>query len=253
MSPIVISTIVFVCIFGGAMLGMLLRSGLPESHLSSDSKDVIKLAMGVLGTMAALVLALLINSAKGSFDTQSGEVTRMAADFISLDRVLAHYGPETSEARGLLRVTVTQGMIEIWPQHRYRSASLDSNGARASANRFFEKIQQFKPQGDYQRSLHAQAIQICGELVGLRSMLLEQTHGSIPMPFMVVLIFWLTVIFGGFGLFAPSNPTVVSFLLLSSLSIAGAIFLILELDRPFQGLLQISDQPLRNAMVYLGK
>src|ERR1700745_826986 len=96
-----ISWFVFVCIFGGATLGMLLRSRLPENHLNADSKDVIKLAMGVLGTMAALVLALLINSAKSSHDVQSGEITQVAADFILLDRVLAHYGPETDEARGL--------------------------------------------------------------------------------------------------------------------------------------------------------
>jgi hypothetical protein len=69
---------------------MLLRRVLPEHHLSTDSKDVVKLGMGLIGTMAALVLALLIASAKSSFDTQSNEVMEMSADFMLLDRTLAH-------------------------------------------------------------------------------------------------------------------------------------------------------------------
>lgn len=253
MTPILAGTIAFAFIFGGALLGMFLRSRLPENHLSADSRDVIKLAMGVLGTMSALILALLINSAKGSFDTQRGEITRMAAGFIMLDHVLARYGSETGDARALLRTTVTTGINEIWPQHGNKSASWDSSAAQSSANRFFEKIQQLKPHDDYERSLHAQAMQISAELGATHSLLQEQTQGSIPMPFLVILVFWLTVIFIGLGLLAPTNPTVVGVLLLSSVSIAAAIFLVLELDRPFEGLMQISDIPLRKAVAYLGQ
>ncbi len=248
-----ISWIVFACIFGGAMLGMFLRSRLPESHLNADSKDVIKLAMGVLGTMSALVLALLINSAKSSHDVQSGEITQVAADFILLDRVLAHYGPEADEARGLIRPTLAGAIDEIWQQRSYQSEKLDSRATRAHANIFFEKIQQLQPRNDFQRSLNAQAIQISSELGRLRSLLIEQTQGTIAMPFLIVLVFWLTVIFAGFGLFSRPNPTVVGVLLLSSISIAGAIFLVLELDRPFDGLIQVSSAPLRNAVAHLGK
>jgi Protein of unknown function (DUF4239) len=253
MSPMAISWTAFGCIFGGALLGMLLRSRLPENHLSSDSKDVIKLTMGVLGTMAALVLALLISSAKSSHDTQSSEMMQMAADFISLDRVLVHYGPQTKEAREQLRAVVVHGLGQFEGVNNNRTATLDSSAVRAGAESFVEKIQQLQPQNDYQRSLQAQAIQISGEAGRMRSLLLEQTQGTIPMPFLVVLIFWLTVIFMGFGLFAQPNPTIVGVLLLSSLSIAAAIFLILELDRPFEGLIQISDAPLRNAVAHLGK
>lgn len=248
-----ISWIVFACIFGGATLGMFLRSRLPEDHLNSDSKDVIKLAMGVLGTMAALVLALLINSAKSSHDVQSGEITQMAADFVTLDRVLAHYGPEGDEVRGLLRFALAGAVDEIWQGHGYQSAKLDSRTNRTRADSIFEKVQQLQPRNDYQRALNAQAMQIGAELGRLRSLLLEQTQGTIPMPFLIVLVFWLTVIFAGFGLFSRPNSTVVGVLLLSSISIAGAIFLVLELDRPFEGLIQISNAPLRNAVAHLGK
>jgi Protein of unknown function (DUF4239) len=251
MSPMATSWIAFGFIFGGSLLGMFLRSRLPESHLSTDSKDVLKLAMGVLGTMSGLVLALLINSAKTSHDAQNGEMMQMAADFISLDRVLDHYGPQTKGARDLLRTTVAQGLGQFEGQNN--RAFLDSTATRAGADNFLETIQQLQPQNDYQKALHAQAIQIASEAGRMRSILLEQTQGSIPMPFLVVLVFWLTVIFTGFGLFAHPNPTVVGVLLLSSLSIAAAIFLVMELDRPFEGLIQISDAPLRNAVAHMGK
>ncbi len=252
MSPMAISWIVFGCVFGGSLIGMLIHRIVPEHHLGADSKDVMKLAMGVLATMSALVLALLISSAKTSHDTQSNEITQMAADFIQLDRVLAHYGPETKDARALLYQTVAHGLGQSQSVSGH-SQALDSAATTSSADSFFEKIQQLQPRSDFQRSLYAQAMQISAELSRNRSLLLEQTAGSIPMPFLVVLIFWLSMLFTGFGIFAPSNATIIGVLLVCALSIAGAIFLILEMDRPFEGLIQISSAPLRNALAHLGK
>jgi Protein of unknown function (DUF4239) len=251
-SPMTISWIVFGCVFGGALVGMLVHRIVPEHHLGADSKDVMKLAMGVLATMSALVLALLISSAKISHDTQSNEVTQMAADFIQLDRVLAHYGPETKDARALLYATVARGLGQSQSVSGH-SQALDSAATTSSADNFFEKIEQLQPRSDFQRSLYAQAMQISAELSRNRSLLLEQTAGSIPMPFLVVLIFWLSMLFAGFGLFSPTNATVIGVLLVCALSIAGAIFLVLEMDRPFEGLIQISSAPLRNALAHLGK
>ena len=253
MSPMGISAIAFGCVFGGALAGMLFRRIVPEHHLGADSKDVIKLAMGLLATMSALVLALLISSAKISHDTQSNEVTQMAADFIQLDRVLAHYGAETKDARALLYATVAHGLGPAQLGKAYHSEILDTQGTTAGADRIFETIQQLEPRSDFQRSLYAQAMQIGAELGRLRSLLLEQTAGSIPMPFLVVLVFWLAMLFTSFGLFSPSNATVVAVLLVCALSVAGAIYLVLEMDRPFGGLIQISMAPLRNALAHLGK
>lgn len=230
---------------------MLLRSIVPEHHLSADSKDIVKLGMGLIATMSALVLALLIASAKSSHDTQNGEIVQMSADFIQLDRVLAHYGPETKDARGLLRTIVARGFDAVETNGNYRPARLDAAEVKIGADSFFEKIQQLTPGNDTQRSLHEQAMQIGAELGRTRALLLEQTGGSIPMPFLVVLVFWFTVIFISFGLFAPPNATVIAVLFVCSLSVAGAILLILELDRPFEGLIQISDAPLRSALAHL--
>jgi len=253
MSPTAISLIVFLCVFGGAMLGMFLRVVLPEHHLNADSRDVVKAGIGLVATMAALVLALLIASAKSSHDTQSTEIVQMSADFIQLDRVLAHYGPETEDARAQLRAVLARGIGQTWVGGKYQSAKLDSSEIKASADSFLEKIEQLRPGDDLQRSLRDQAMQIMADLGRTRSLLMEQTSGSIPIPFLVVLVFWLVIIFVGFGLFAPANPTVVSVLLVCALSAAGAIFLIVELDRPLEGLIQISDAPLRNALAHLGQ
>src|SRR5215470_139896 len=116
MSSITISLIVLACVFGGALLGLLLRTVLPQHHLSSETKDIVKLGMGLVGTMAALVLGLLVASAKGNYDAQSTEVTQLSANIALLDRVLAMYGPETKEARAVLRVAVTRAIDQMWPK-----------------------------------------------------------------------------------------------------------------------------------------
>jgi hypothetical protein len=247
-----ISWIVFACVFGGVLIGMLLRAVLPEHHLNADSKDVVKLGMALIGTMSALLLGLLIASAKGSYDAQNGEITQMSANVIQLDRLLARYGPETKETRDALR-RVVLSVDRNWSEGTSRSEKLDSAETRAGGASFYEKIQELVPHNDFQRSLQSQAVQIASDLGRTRALLLEQAGSSIPRPFLVVVVFWLTVIFASFGMLAPSNATVTTTLLVCALSVSGAIFLILELDQPFAGLMQIPDTPLRNALALTGQ
>jgi uncharacterized membrane protein YjjP (DUF1212 family) len=251
-SPMAISWVVFACVFGGALLGMLLRKVLPEHHLREDSKDVVKLGMALIATMSALVLGLLIASAKSSYDAQSNEVTQMSANIIQLDRIMARYGSETKEARAVLRRTALS-LDRDWSEATSRSEKIDSTQMRAGAASFYEKIQELAPRDDFQRSVQSQALQIAFDIGRTRSLLLEQAGSSIPTPFLVVMVFWLTVIFTSFGMFAPYNATVIATLFVCALSVSGAIFLIQELDSPFAGLMQISDIPLRNAVAHLGQ
>jgi len=251
MSPIAISAIAFACIVGGALLGMLLRRTLPEHHLSMDSKDFVKLGMGLIATMAALVLGLLIASAKNSYDVQRNEFTQISAKIVFVDRLMAHYGPETKEARELLRRSVVRALDQMWPASRSRPAQLAPG---APSENFSAKIHNLSPQNDDQRSLKAQVLLMSSDISQTRWLMAEQAgSSSIPTPVLAVLVFWLTIIFVSFGLFAPTNPTVVATMLVCVLSVAGAIFLILELDRPFEGLIQISSAPLREALAHLGE
>ncbi|MCJ9700136.1 DUF4239 domain-containing protein [Bradyrhizobium sp. SHOUNA76] len=247
MNAIALSGITFVCISGGALLGMFL----PGHHLSPDDKDVVRLGTGLIGTIAALVLGLLIASAKGSYDTQSTQVTHMTSNVVVLDNLLAEYGPETNVVRDLLRRSVVVLADRMWREKRAEVAQAAPFEASAASDAFFTKLQQLSPQNDAQRSLQARAVQIATDLAQTRLLLFAQTNNSIPMPFMVVLIFWLTIIFGSFGLFAKPSATVFSALFVFALSAAGAIYLVLELGQPFAGLMQISNAPLRNALTPL--
>jgi hypothetical protein len=250
MTPAVIGWIAFTCVFGGALLGTFLRQILPAHHLSVESKDVIKLAMGLIATMSALVLALLIASAKSSYDAQRNELTQISANIILLDRGLAHYGPETKATRDLLRRYVAEMHDQLWPENQ---SSAQFGPTAALGESFYDNLQALSPQTEVQRSIKLEAQRMSVELGQTRWLLSEQRGSSIPMPFLVLLIFWVTIIFLSFGLFAPPNATVIAALFLCAISVSGAIFLILELDRPFGGLVRISDAPLNNAVAHLGQ
>ncbi len=250
MSSITISLIVFACIFGGALLGIFLHRSLPQHHLAADSKDIVKLGMGLVGTMAALVLGLLVASAKGSYDAQSAELTQMAANIALLDRGLALYGPETKETRTLLRGAVTRILDQMWSKD---GASSAAPAAPSGGEILYEKIQALSPKNDMQRSLQSAELSIVVDIGKTRWLMYAQQATSVSIPLLVVLVLWLTVIFISFGLFAPFNATVVSSLFVSALSVSGAIFLILEMYGPYSGLIQISSAPLRAALAHLGQ
>jgi hypothetical protein len=250
MNPIATSVIVFACIFGGAVLGMFLRGVLPAHHFDDDTKDIIKLGMGLIATMTALILGLLIASAKGSYDTQKAEVAELSAKVIFLDRVLARYGPETKEVRNLLRATLEREVDRVWPNDRARAPQFEPGG---SATLPYDKIQELSPKDDAQRSLKALALSILTEIQQTRWLMFAQRGSSFPMLFLVVVVSWLTLIFISFGLYAPRNATVIATLFVCALSVTGAILMILELNTPFEGLIQISPAQLRGTLSVLGR
>ena len=249
MSSITMSSIVFACVFGGALVGLLLHAVLPHHHLGADTKDIVKLGMGLVGTMAALVLGLLVASAKGSYDAQSAEVTQLAANVALLDRVLARYGPETKDMRAFLRVAAIRALDQMWPKDNATQFAPTATGAEV----FYEKIQGLSPKDDTQHSLQSQAVSMAMDIGKMRWLMYEQAVGSVSLPLLVILVLWLTAIFVSFGLFAPFNGTVVCSLFIAALSVSCAIFLILEMYTPYTGFVQISSAPLRAAIAQLGQ
>ena len=241
----------FAVLFGAGLLGVRVRAALPQDHLSAETKDAVKVGMGLVATMAALVLGLLVASTKGAYDTQKGEVTQMAAKIVFLDRVLANYGSESAESRDLLRRSVGSAINHMWRDKKLSHAA-ELDPSESSGEVFFNSIQKLSPQNDVQRSLKSQAAQIAMDLGQMRWLLFEQTETSISLAMLIVLICWLAIIFMSAGLFAPPNATVIIALMLAALSVAGAIFLILELDMPFDGVIQISKKPMYNALIHLG-
>ncbi len=245
------AAIITACLFSAVLLGLRLRRLLPEHHLSADTKDAVKLAMGLVATMAALLLGLLVSSAKGTYDTERSQVIQMAAKVAFLDRVLELYGPDTKEARVLLRVAVEDAVRRVWPERKGVAPQL---GARPQGGEaFYNAIYGLNPRDDLQRSVRTQAATLAAELGQLRSLLVAESVTSISTPLLVMVVCWLVAIFFSFALLAPPNATATLALMVSALSVAGALFLILELDHPFGGLIQISSEPMLNALSQLAK
>jgi hypothetical protein len=253
MQPLTIASIVFACVFASALLGMLLRRVVPEHHVNQDSKDVVKLAMGLLATMAALVLGLLTASAKSSFDTLDSEVQQSAAHLVMLDRVLAQYGPETKETRDQIRKAVAHRIELTWPEDSSRPTRVDAPEMTPAIEGLQSRIRALAPQNDAQRDLQSKALSLIGDLTATRWLVFAQAGTSVPMTFLFVLVLWLAVLFISFGLLAPRNATVIVALLLCALSVAGSIFLILEMSHPLEGFIKISDVPLRYALAHMGQ
>jgi len=246
MSALALSCLIFVLTLGGILLGTLLRRTLPEHHLSKDSQDVVRLGVGLIATIAALVLGLLIAAAKSSFDTQSTQVKQITANMILLDNLLAQYGPEARPIREQMRSSIGPFTDRLWQEKEQAAAA--PFAANASAEKAYLAIQALSPTNDLQRALQARAAQLSTDLAQTRLLLFVESDNLVPAPFLAILVFWLVIIFASFSLFSALNVTVFACLSLFALSASGAIFLILELSRPFTGLMTISSAPLRHAL-----
>ena len=251
MGSLNMGVIAFVVIFGGAIVGMLLRRILPHHHFRDDSRDVIKLATGLVGTMAALVLGLLVASAKGFYDAQTTEMTQVSANIIFLDRGLARYGPEAKEARDALRNSAQRILDQSWSKNGYGASRLEPTSIGGSF--LYDKIEALTPNDDLQRSVKSQALNMAVNIGQMRMLMYEQGTLSVSKPLLIMMVFWLTVTFVIWGLLAPPNATVIATMLASALSASGAIFLILEMYSPYEGLIRVSDAPLRAALAHLGQ
>jgi hypothetical protein len=249
MNALAVALIAFACLFGGALAGMWIRSALPKHHLSDDSRNLLGMGMGVIGTMSGLVLGLLVASATGAYNAQGSELIDASSKIIMLDRMLAHYGPEGQPARSALRTTVASTLARLWPQEG--GSQIDPSAVRGE--RILDDIEGLTPSDDAQRSLKGEALTLAMNLGQIRWLIYAQSGSSLSVPLLVLLIFWFTITFVGFGLFSPPNATVVVALVLCALAVSGAIFVTLELYRPFEGIVQLSSTPLREALAHISR
>lgn len=251
MSPAATSSIVLAFIVVAAALGALLRAVLPQEHLSPESKEAIKLTIGLVGSMVALIIGLLVWSAKSFYDTQSAELTKVSAQAVLLDRMLAEYGPDAKPARDLLRTVMVRTLERTWSNQAASSSTLVPESGRTEA--VYRVVQQLSPRNEMQCSIQANAISLMNELGQERWLMYEQTVTGIPRQLMAIMIFWLCLLFLSFGLLAPPNRTVAASLFLSAVSVSAAVLMMLEMYSPYQGLIQVSSAPLQGALAHLGK
>jgi hypothetical protein len=252
MSDLTISMIALGCLLGGMLLGMWFQYLLPNHHLSKESQDTVKLGAGLVATMSALVLGLLVSSAKSSFDAVNVSIAQNGARFIQLDQLLADYGPETGELRGLLKASLAERIEKIWSTGKNAPAGIGAIEKSTVARDFQTKLGDLTPKSDRQRLLLAQAQQISTDVAQNRLLLIEQQQAALPAVFLALLIFWLSLLFISFGLFAPRNHTVLTVLFVCAVSVASAIFLILEMSHPLEGIIRVSRAPLLKALELIG-
>jgi hypothetical protein len=246
MSSFGVGLVAFACIFGSALMGMLLRVYLPANHQSPETQRIVNLAAGITGTMAALVLGLLIASAKGSYDAQNNEVITIAAKIGLIDRGLAVYGPDAETSRDLLRSELNQAVARLWPKGHPSRDSFHTPGI--APKQLYATVQMLTPQSDIQRTIKTQVLATMVEVAEERQLIFEQQNNSVSEPLLVVLIFALAVNFLSLGLFAPRNATVIAAFCLCAMASAGAIFVMMELYHPFGGLIEIPSTTLSNAL-----
>jgi hypothetical protein len=250
LSSIALGTLVFICLFGAALVGILVRDRLPAHHLDAESKDVIRLSTAVVATLSALALGLLIASANTVYNNAEAELRTSAARLLLLDQVMAHYGPETAGARSRLHRLVEYRLVQGWG-----TAADQAGNEPYDENQGIEPVQgelrNLVPATEPQRLLQARALDISGLLAEAHWMLVESSSEGLPTAFLVILVFWLAWLFLTFGLQAPANPTVIGVMLVCSLSVAAAIFLVIDMAHPYLGVIHVSDEPLRAALEHI--
>ena len=249
MNPLQTSLVAFACIFGGTFLGIFVRHKLPDRHLSGDTKDIVRQGTGLIATLASLVLGLLIASANGKYETESGQIKQLTANIVLLDNTLDLYGQDAAPVRALLRREIGMLTDRIWGENRPSFGKARPFEASALGLSLYSELLKLTPKTDVQRFLQARANDTLIDIGKTRLLLFTNAGGTIPIPFLIVLVGWLALIFASISLFAESNARTIAILCIFSFAASAAIFLILELSQPFTGLMMISDQPLRDALV----
>ena len=252
MTALGFAAVTFVCTLGCAWLGIRVRAALPPAHVSKESQDVIRLGMGLVATMTALLLGLVTAAAKSSYDSQDLAVRNAAAGILQLDRLLARYGPETQPTRALLQKVIEDRVETTWPASGPPNVRPGGRVGKPAAEAVEDQILALVPATDQQRWMKTEALKLTEEVLRARWRVLGSVAGLVPRMFVGVVIFWLSMTFGSFGLSAPRNATVMTVFTIAAMSVAAAVFLILELDGPFEGILHISSEPFRNVLLNLG-
>ena len=246
MSSTIIGLISFAAIFGGVIIGLFVRRRLPGQHLSTETQSAVTVSVAVIGTLSALVLGLMITAANHSFSARSDEVRELSLQLIRMERNLRRYGPEADDARAKLRTWAEAKTHELFQIEGHARPSSETTIVMLESVQ--DAVLALTPKDEKQKYLRTLCVNLSSTLIQARWSLETREGHSTPVPFLILLIFWLAIVFASFGLFAPANPTTIVVLFLCSLAVSGGIVLIEELDNPQSGLIQISADSMRKAL-----
>src|SRR5215467_9244749 len=247
MINIIIGLIAFAAIFGGALFCRFAARRLPGHHLSNETQSVVTVSVAVIGTLSALVLGLMITAANSSFSARADEVRELSLQLIRMDRNLRRYGPEADDARAKVREWATAKTQQLFPDNGQPSPSSQTTIVLLESVQ--DALLALTPKGERQTYLRTLCVTLSSTLIQARWSLEQRRGHSIPVPFLVLLIFWLSIVFASFGLFAPANRTALVTLFLCAVAVSGGIILIEELDNPLSGLIRVPSDSMRKALI----
>jgi hypothetical protein len=243
-----IGVIVFIFCFGGALLGLYLHPKVPRSHMTVEAQEAVRLSTGMIATLASVVLGLLITNVKSGFDSISQDVERFGTSLILLDQTLRQLGPPADAARQALREYTKRAIQDVWPDDSAQPIKVENADSYEVLRRVGNQVLNFDPADRLQRILIAEAVQRYQNVNTLRWRLIEESGTTVSVPLLAMLIFWMAISFAGFGFNAPRNALVLGAMATCALSIAFALFMTVEMDGAFTGLVKVSAAPLRTAL-----
>jgi hypothetical protein len=267
MSIVGSAMIVLTMLLAVAMAGLFVQPLLSDAHRSPETRELSQAVTGMLVTLAALVLGLLTNSVKQSFDAAEGDLRGYATALIELDQTLRNFGSEAQDVRLRLRTYVASAIASTWPEEPRPAGAETITDANPPAphltiesetlgnmlNKALSEFRQLPVDDRLHGEIAAIVQQEFGHLMDGRWKLLEDAHTSIPLPFYRVLEFWLLIVFATLGLIAPRNLLALALIVLAAVAIASVIFAIMEMDTPFTGLITVSSAPMRDALAHLSE
>jgi hypothetical protein len=243
--------------------GMLARRVLHERHRSHESIEAIRVVLTLLVTCAALVLGLLISGAKIRFDENGAGARALGIDITELDQQLREYGPQLDPLRADLIRYASAAIATTWPSEppppgtyprqlqSATSGSVESPELGGILSGIDLALRDLDPETRSHRALAASLRARSMALQQQRWDLIAEAAPSLSWPFLAMLIFWLSAIFGLIGFSSPQDRVLLVVTGVAAVSIASAIYLIVDLDTPLTGVLQISSAPLRDALRHL--
>ncbi|RDI59102.1 DUF4239 domain-containing protein [Microvirga subterranea] len=245
MGSVLASLFTFIAVFCGAMIGIVLSGRLPAHHMSPETRTAVSVSMAVVGTLSALVIGLMISTASTAFNERTNAIEALAVDIVKLDRALLRIGSDAASIRKELRNYAEAKVEELSSPPKVGDLSISK---LANLETISDQVVALQPHDDRGRQIQEQALQLLGAIADARWLLVEKSGVTMPAPFLLLVIFWLTLLFASFGLFAPNNGTVIAILFLCAMAISGGIFMILELGAPTRGLVRASVAPLHYAL-----
>ena len=245
--PLLMAALTWVLAFAAGIVGIWIGERLPEEHRTDQSRAAVARSMGMVGTLTAIALGLLISVANTSFRDKQEQVMSSASNIIRMDHLLRMYGPDADGARAFFREYATSMMNDVFPAEEGRS-DIENEATLDIAAKAEHSVVFLAPADDIQRWLQPHMLDVVNKLVEEHFELVKQGLDAIPDSLMVLMLFWLVLLFGSYGLYSPMHLTSMIFLFLASGAASGAVLLIIELETPHRGFVHLSPDPLQHAV-----